>query len=614
MLVILFALALLPVFLIHAIYKHYSLEKFSIGKSIDAILYGIISASILVVLNPILSVVLPNKTVLEKVFFHAAFLEKLTAFISIYIIINYVHPTQNISESASTGIFYGLGFSGLENIFYAYEVQKPEVIVRFFSSVPLHITTCVILGYYLGIYLFTKSIWNKIYYFLLAFLLPVFFHFLYDYALFTGGYLTYIIAPLLVTVIAIQEYLLAKSSSLPSRKELRINHINIENWFLLRRQLEYERWILLSMGKRNSEIVPFFEFHLSLRRKLIILALLIFAFGFGIFFEKINSYIHLILKREEQLSLFSLFPLVGAFNLFLAGSINHEYFKSSVLSLPVVAEVQLWYKGQEIALNATDISLDGCFIKTLESLELNEEIEFIYSYSSKETSKLKGRVIWDNHENLLEPIGTLIQIEQINFQLFWFLVQFRIFRFIRGIIFNLKIPGFEKLRNHFVKAITVMEDHAYVTEGTILFREGEKGTEFYFLKQGLVEIYKTLENGEELRMAIVEPGNIFGEMSMITGQPRAASARCMTNCLISTSDGDNLEALVLNNPEFSYKLLKTLALRISNSENIFMTRIRELEKKLEECKEKENLWVNQQEIVVNTKKKLKKKKSFSKKN
>lgn len=584
----LFLLAILPVALSYFIYKHYSLEKFSISKSIDSILYGIISAAVLVVIAPLWDALLPSETIFEKVFFHAALIEKLTAFIVIYIITRHYHPISNISDSVAAGIFYALGFSALENIFYAYDVQRTEVIVRFFSSVPLHITTCAILSYYLGIYFFTKSILNKIYYLALALILPFVFHFIYDYSLLKSGYLTYLIAPELVALISIQEYLLAKSSALPSSKELRINHINIENWFLLQRQLEYERWILLSMGKRNPEIVPFFEFHFSARRKVAIVILFFIALGFGIFFEEINNYLQLALRKEEQLSLFSFFPLVATFNLFLAGSINHEYFKSSVLSLPIVAEIQLWYKGEKILLNATDISLDGCFIKTLDSLELNETVEFVYSYASKSTEKLKAQIIWDNHENLLEPIGTLLKIQEVNWKLLWFLVRFRFFRFTKGIIFHLKIPGFEKLRNHFVKEITVMEDHAYVTEGTILFREGETGNEFYFLKQGKVEIYKTTENGEELQMAIIEPGSIFGEMSMITGQPRAASARCLTNCLISTSNADNLEALVLNNPEFSYKLLKTLAFRISNSEKILMSRIEELEKELEKYKKKDS--------------------------
>lgn len=583
-----FFFAIVPVAISYFVYKHYSLEKFSFSRSLDSILFGILAAAFLVVLGPIFDFLLPNTTIFQKVFFHAALVEKLIALIVIYFISRRYHPISNISDSVATGIFYALGFSALENIFYAYDIQKPEVVIRFFSSVPLHITTCAILSYYLGIYFLSKSLLNKIYYLSLSFVIPTFFHFLYDYSLLKSGYFTYIIAPELVTLISIQEYLLAKSSALPSNKELRINHINIENWFLLQKQLEYERWILLSMGKRNPEIVPFFDFYFSSRRKLVIFFLIFFSFGFAFFFERINQFLQLDLKPEEQLTLFSFFPFVGAFNIFLAGSINHEYFKSSVLSLPVVAEIKLWYKQEENLVNATDISLDGCFIKTLESLEVGETVELVYSYASRSTQKLRAKVIWDNHENLLEPIGTLLKIEQVDWKLIWFLIRFRFFRFTRGIIFHLKIPGFEKLRNHFVKEITVMEDHAYVTEGTILFREGETGKEFYFLKKGKVEIYKTTENGEELRMAIVEPGNIFGEMSMITGQPRAASARCLTNCLISTSNADNLEALVLNNPEFSYKLLKTLAFRISSSEQILMQRIKELEKELEECKKKES--------------------------
>jgi len=606
---IIFLLAVVPIPISFLIYKHYSLERFSIGKSIDSFLYGIIAASSLVILNPFINHFLPEGNELIKVFFHAALPEKLAAFITIFLILKYVRLQLPVSEVISISIFYALGFAALENIFYAYEVRRFEVILRFFSSVPLHLSTCALMGYYLGLYLLSTTKLKKFIYILYSLVLPILFHTLYDLSLLKSSFYTYFIGFELVVLLSIQEYIMAKSNAFPTHKELRIKKISLEDWLVIKKQIEYERWILRSMGKKSVESIPFFRFEFTTSRKLIISFLLIFAILFFSFQELLNSYFPIFLKLEEQITLFSIFPAVGAFNIFLAGSINPEYFKNSVLSLPIVAEITMWLQGEEFNLNATDINYRECFIKTIEPLDIGQELDFIYTYSSNLSPTLHAKVIWDNHENLLEPIGTLVQLEPYpNKEFYSFLLRYYIFKMTRGIIFNLKIPGFEKLRNHFVKAITVVEDHAYVTEGTVLFEEGETGTEFYLLKKGLVEIYKTTEQGEKVTLTIVEPGNIFGEMSMITGLPRAASAVCITNCLIATADSENLEALVLNNPQFSYKLLQTLAQRFSNSERIFMKRIKELEKEIQSLKEK-NLALEQdlQNSLAKKTKKAKKK-------
>ncbi|MCB1177499.1 MAG: cyclic nucleotide-binding domain-containing protein, partial [Leptospiraceae bacterium] len=525
-----------------------------------------------------------------QAFFHASFMEKITAFIVIFIIINKNKTDFYVSESITISIFFALGFSALENIFYAYEIQKTEVILRFFSSVPLHITTCAIMGYNLGLYKIAGTKVEKYSRILFSFFIPILFHFLYDMSLLKGKEFTYIIAPELVILLSIQEYLIAKSTSFPGTKDLRVKKVELEDWEIIHRQVEYDRWILRSMGKRNVEIMPFFQFFFSGKRKLFIG--LFIAFPLFIIFTKwvLKIDFALELKFEEQITLLILYPLVGSFNLLLAGSINREYFKNSIFSLPIVAEAKVFVKKEEHELNGSDISLNSCFIKTLESFEIGDEIELIYNYSANFSPRIRGKVIWDNHENLLEPIGSLLRINNFNWQFIKFIINYRFFRWTRGIIFNLKIPGFESLRNHFVKAISVMEDHAYVAEGTILFEEGEKGRDFYLLKKGLVEIYKTTEMGEKVVLNMIEPGNIFGEMSMITGHPRAATAICKTNCLISTSDGDNLEALVLNNPQFSYKLMQTLATRLSKSEGILMSKIQILEAEMQLLKEQNAIY------------------------
>ena len=59
----------------------------------------------------------------------------------------------------------------------------------------------------------------------------------------------------------------------------------------------------------------------------------------------------------------------------------------------------------------------------------------------------------------------------------------------------------------------------------IIFTQGDTGHNMYLIVRGMVEIFQSGQNGDEVRMALLGPGDCFGEMALITGDPRTASAR-----------------------------------------------------------------------------------------
>lgn len=57
-----------------------------------------------------------------------------------------------------------------------------------------------------------------------------------------------------------------------------------------------------------------------------------------------------------------------------------------------------------------------------------------------------------------------------------------------------------------------------------VFREGDGGDGAYVVLDGSVRIFKT-RNGHETTLAQLKPGDIFGEMALLDGKPRSASAQ-----------------------------------------------------------------------------------------
>ncbi|HMA91983.1 MAG TPA: cyclic nucleotide-binding domain-containing protein [Polyangiaceae bacterium] len=83
----------------------------------------------------------------------------------------------------------------------------------------------------------------------------------------------------------------------------------------------------------------------------------------------------------------------------------------------------------------------------------------------------------------------------------------------------------------------------HVAAGATLFREGEDGRAMYVVLRGEVEVSKRSHRGTEARVALLGPGDWFGEMSIVDVQPRSASilALAPTSLLaVTTNDLDQL--------------------------------------------------------------------------
>lgn len=100
--------------------------------------------------------------------------------------------------------------------------------------------------------------------------------------------------------------------------------------------------------------------------------------------------------------------------------------------------------------------------------------------------------------------------------------------------------------------------------GSVVFREGELGSEMYVVHSGEVRISRTVREVQKV-LAILGPGEFFGEMAIISSRPRTATAEALTDLRVLVVDAKTFESMVRNSAEIAVRLLKKFAERLADA-------------------------------------------------
>src|SRR5689334_9045806 len=90
--------------------------------------------------------------------------------------------------------------------------------------------------------------------------------------------------------------------------------------------------------------------------------------------------------------------------------------------------------------------------------------------------------------------------------------------------------------------------------GAVVFKEGDAGRELYVILDGEIEVLRRSKRGHETRVAILGPGDWFGEMSVLDVLPRSATTRVLAPSRLLRLTAHELDALYRRDTR-SYALL-----------------------------------------------------------
>ncbi len=109
------------------------------------------------------------------------------------------------------------------------------------------------------------------------------------------------------------------------------------------------------------------------------------------------------------------------------------------------------------------------------------------------------------------------------------------------------------------------ERRAYAA-GEVVFYAGDLGHRLYFVGSGSVKIHLDREDGEETVFAIIPAGDLFGEMSLLDGQPRSADATCCEPTELAWLDANTLRDCLDRYPHFNRRILERVSRRLREAD------------------------------------------------
>jgi CRP/FNR family transcriptional regulator, cyclic AMP receptor protein len=121
------------------------------------------------------------------------------------------------------------------------------------------------------------------------------------------------------------------------------------------------------------------------------------------------------------------------------------------------------------------------------------------------------------------------------------------------------------------ESAAVLEDSmaaSSLSRGDVLFNEGDSGNQLYVVIEGKIKLGRTSADGRENLLAILGPGQMFGELSFFDPGPRSATATAVTDVELKSLGHDALIPVLATHPDVALALLHQLAGRLRRTNEV----------------------------------------------
>ena len=133
------------------------------------------------------------------------------------------------------------------------------------------------------------------------------------------------------------------------------------------------------------------------------------------------------------------------------------------------------------------------------------------------------------------------------------------------------VPLFSELSDADIASLARLAARRNYPKDTVVFFENEEGDFFFMIVAGRIKVTILGDDGREIILSMLGPGDFFGEMALLDNEPRSATAIAVEESELLSLHRTDFQSVIGDNPAISNALIKVLTARLRRANHQIST-------------------------------------------
>src|SRR5215470_14915338 len=133
------------------------------------------------------------------------------------------------------------------------------------------------------------------------------------------------------------------------------------------------------------------------------------------------------------------------------------------------------------------------------------------------------------------------------------------------------VPIFSELTEEELAALARLALRKRYPKDTVVFFENEEGDSFFMILEGRIKVTILGDDGREIILSVLGPGDFFGEMALLDNEPRSATAIAVEDSELLSLHRTDFQGVTGDNIAIAHALVKILTARLRRANHQIQT-------------------------------------------
>ena len=133
------------------------------------------------------------------------------------------------------------------------------------------------------------------------------------------------------------------------------------------------------------------------------------------------------------------------------------------------------------------------------------------------------------------------------------------------------VPIFSELSEQDIGSLARLATRRRFPKDTVVFFENEEGDTFFMIVDGRIKVTILGDDGREIILSVLGPGDFFGEMALLDNEPRSATTIAVEETELLTLQRVDFQSVLTDNRSITSALIKVLTSRLRRANHQIST-------------------------------------------